>query len=235
MAYDYDTDILGGLWTAAEDGEEPYATFIAANPDLTDDDAENRILSTIEALRSHMELLKSRDESRLFHFCLSAMLEGIGSGGFVYGATSDNENAIIEGNVVNPVIPAGDVDLAVLDGVTTGAGVAGLSPLAFGGGDLAAFITAFNGAGPAEFIASRTRDGRLRISQEPTGGASRAAGFVILEGGWVDAAGIRLNDNPTQSGAAGGIVIPKVTEVANACRDRALEVFAGFARDTDFS
>ena len=91
MAYDYDTDILAALWTGGEDGLEPYASIIAANPDLFDEDSENRILSTIEAIRSHMELLADRDEARLLHFCLSTMLEGVGSGGFVYGSTSDNE------------------------------------------------------------------------------------------------------------------------------------------------
>jgi len=54
MAYDYDVDILAGLWTGTEDAKEPYASFIAANPDLTDEVSENRILSTIELLRSHM-------------------------------------------------------------------------------------------------------------------------------------------------------------------------------------
>jgi hypothetical protein len=236
MAYDYDTDILVALFQGAgEITEEPYATFVADNPLLTDEDSEQRILSTIEAVRSHIELLDGRDEARLLHFCLSTMLEGFGSGGFIYGSTSDNVNAVAEGNVVNPVFAAGDVDVAELDGVTTGVGVAGLSSLAFGGGDLDAFIAAFNGAGPAEYIASRTRDSRLRITQEPTGGATAASGLVLLEGAWVNEAGVRLNDNPTQAGAAGGIFIPRVTTVANNCRDRALAVFAGQVRDADFS
>jgi len=237
MAYDYDTQILAGLWTGAEDTEEPYVTFITDNPTLTDDAAENRILSTLEALRSHMELLKSRGEARLFHFCVSAMLESFGSGGFVYGSTSDNENAVVEGNIQNPVFLAGDdIDVAVLDGVSTGAGVAGLSPVAVGGGgSLDDFISAFNAAGPAEYVASRTQDNRLRITQSPTGGATAAAGLVLLDGPVVAKAGIRLADNPTQSGATGGIFLAKVTAVANAARDRALAVFAGQTRDTDFS
>ena len=108
MAYDYDTDILGALWTGGEDSVDPYLTFIAENPLLTDEVSENRILSTIEAVRSHMELLEDRDEARLFHFCISTMLEGFGSGGFIYGSTSRNEQAIVEGNVPNPVFVAID-------------------------------------------------------------------------------------------------------------------------------
>jgi len=138
MAYIYDTDILAALWTGGEDGEEPYATFIADNPDLTDEDSENRILSTIEAIRSHMEVLADRDEARLFHFCISTMLEGFGSGGFIYGATSGNENAVIEGNMPNPVFAASDeIEFAVLDGATGGASIA---VVAAGGTDIAAVV-----------------------------------------------------------------------------------------------
>lgn len=246
MAYDYDAEILGALWTAAEDGEEPYLTFIADNPDLTDDVAENRILSTVEALRAHMALLKSRDEARLFHFCLSTMLEGFGSGGFIYGENGlGAENAVVEGNVVEPTFAAGDdIEFFTLDGVSAGILIVEVNAT---GGDLDSLIADLNGAGAftgADMVASRTQDGRLRITQSP-GGGTAADGFVITFGEGADndnvvkKAGIDLqkNANVVESGLVGlgAYYIAKVTEVANNCRDRALAVFEGQARDTDFS
>ena len=235
MAIDYDVDILAGLWTGGEDAEEPYLAFLAANPTLTDDDAENRILATIEVVRSHLELLHLRGEARLLHYCMVAMFEEVGSGGFIYGATSDNENAVAEGNVPNPVFTgAEDMDFHALDGVTTGTVIASV---ATGGADVATAVATINGTGAltAAGITAAVVDGRIRITQTPVGGATAAAGFVILAGPFANTAGIRLTDNPTQSGTAGGIFLSKVTTVANAARDRALAVFAGQARDADFS
>ncbi len=241
MAYDYDTDIFDALWVAGEDGEEPYVTIIADNPLLFDEDSEQRILSTIEAIRSHMELLADRDEARLFHFCVSTMLEGVGSGGFVYGATSRNEQAIVEGNVPNPVFAApDDIQIAVLDGVTGGASIA---VVAAGGTGVDDVIAAINGTGAltaAGVFAERTQDSRLRIFQTPVGAATAAAGFVITrgEGGANDnivtSAGIVTQEpgaRATETGLAGGYYLAKVTEVANNCRDRALAVFVGQIRE----
>lgn len=240
MAYDYDTDILAALWTAGEDGEEPYATFIADNPDLTDEDSENRILSTIEALRSHMEVLADRDEARLFHFCIATMLEGFGSGGFIYGATSRNEQAIIEGNVPNPVFAASDeIEFAALDGVTGGGSIA---IVAAGGTGVDDVVAAINGTGALTAVgifAERTQDSRLRIFQTPVGAETAAAGFVITRGVGADDlivthAGIVTQPpgaRATEAGLTGGYYLAKVTEVANNCRDRALAVFAGQIRE----
>ncbi len=243
MAYDYFTDIFDPLWDGSENTEEPYATIIADNPLLFDEESEQRILSTIEAVRSHMELLTDRDEARLFHFCLSTMLEGIGSGGFVYGSTSRNEQAIIEGNVVNPVFDgADDIEFAVLDGVTGVALAGGI--VAAGGTDLDTVIAAINGdaqVSAAGIFAERTQDGRLRIFQIPVGGATAAAGFVITRGesaandNIVTSAGIVTQPpaaRATEAGLAGGYYLAKVTEVANNCRDRALAVFVGQRRET---
>lgn len=235
MAIDYDADILS-LYQGAEDTEEPYAAFTAANPTLTDDDSEDRILATIEVVRAHLELLHLRGEARLLHYCLTAMLEKVGSGGFIYGATSDNENAVIEGNVPNPVFTgAEDMDFHALDGVSTGLVIASV---AVGGATAAVAAATINGTGAltaAGITADVTADGRLRVTQAPVGGATAAAGFVMLTGPFSNTAGFRLTDNPSQSGTAGGIVIAKVTQVANAARDRALEVFEGQRRDADFS
>jgi hypothetical protein len=166
MAYDYDTDILAGLWTGAEDAVAPYAALIAANPTLFDQDSETRILSTIEALRSHMSVLTGRAEARLLHFCISTMLESVGSGGFVYGATSDNENAVIEGNVQNPLFNALDeIQIWSVDGVSGGAL---LATVAAGGIGVADVVTALNGTAAINDVGitgERTIDGRLRIIQ----------------------------------------------------------------------
>jgi hypothetical protein len=242
MAYDYDTDILAALWTGGEDGNEPYATFIADNPLLTDEDSENRILSTIEAIRSHMEVLADRDEARLFHFCISTMLEGFGSGGFIYGATSGNENAVVEGNMPNPVFGAtDDIEFAALDGVT-GVAVAG-AIVAAGGSTLADLITAINADGEVAAMgisASRTQDGRLRITQVPVAGTA-ADGFVITRGEnaandlAVTGAGINTQEpgaRATEAGLVGGYYVAQVTKVANEARDRALRVFQGQIRET---
>lgn len=241
MAYIYDTDILAALWTGIEDGEEPYLTFIADNPTLTDEVSENRILSTIEALRSHMEVLQDRDEARLFHFCVSTMIEGFGSGGFIYGATSRNEEAIIEGNKPNPVFGAADdIEIAVLDGVTGGAAIA---VVAVGGTTLADAVAAINGNGAltaAGVFAEATPDQRLRIFQTPVGAETAAAGFVITRGEgaandlMVTGAGIVTQEpgaRATEAGLVGGFYLAKVTAVANDARDRALRVFQGQIRD----
>lgn len=242
MAYDYDVDILAALWTGGEDGQEPYLTFIADNPLLTDEVSENRILSTIEAIRSHMEVLADRDEARLFHFCISTMLEGFGSGGFIYGATSGNENAVVEGNMPNPVFGAtDDIEFAVLDGVTGGAPIA---VVAAGGTTLADVVTAINGSGAltaAGIFAEPTQDQRLRIFQTPVGGATAAAGFVITRGEGaandliVTGSGIVTQEpgaRATEAGLVGGFYLAKVTAVANEARDRALRVFQGQIRET---
>ena len=239
MAYDYDTDILAALFTGGqEEAEEPYVTIIADNPLLFDEDSELRILSTIEAIRSHMELLADRDEARLFHFCLSTMLEGIGSGGFVYGATSRNEQAIVEGNVPNPVFVVGDeIEFGTLDGVTgTAVAIATATDT-----DLATVVADINGTGAVSALgifAEATQDNRLRIFQTPLAGTA-ADGFVInrsigANDNIVTRAGIVTQEpgaRAVQSGDGGGYYLAKVTEVANEARDRALAVFVGQIRE----
>jgi len=117
MAYDYDTDILATLWTGGEDAEEPYASFIAANPEITDEVSENRILSTLELLRSHMELLQTREEAKLLHESISKLFRHSAGGSNPWSDTAAITEAV--GNVKNPVFPAGaSVDI-IINGVTT--------------------------------------------------------------------------------------------------------------------
>jgi hypothetical protein len=244
MAYIYDTQILAALWTGGEDAAEPYAQFIIDNPTLTDEPSENRILSTIEAIRSHMEVLADRDEARLFHFCLSTMLEGFGSGGFIYGASSGNENTVVEGNMPNPTFAGGEIiDIRELDGVTVGAAIGAVTAVA---GDVAQFVATFNTAALTDaagglILASRTQDGRLRITQGVgTAPATRASGFVITRGVAANDLAVTTSGIATQEPGAratnplvggGGYYLPQVTKVANEARDRALRVFQGQIRE----
>jgi hypothetical protein len=116
MAYDYDVDILAALWTGAEDAEEPYASFIADNPDLTDEVSENRILSTIELLRSHMELLQTRGEAKLLHESISKLFRHTAGGSNPWSDAAAITDAA--GNVCNPVFPAfASIDITI-GGVT---------------------------------------------------------------------------------------------------------------------
>lgn len=102
MAYNYDTDILAALWTGLEQTEEPYASIFANNPELVNEISEERILSTIELVRSHMELIESREEARDLHYALTRFIQGIDSINF-----GTNPAPGFAGNVVNPVFPAG--------------------------------------------------------------------------------------------------------------------------------
>jgi len=142
MAYDYDVDILAALWTGAEALEEPYVSFIAANPDLTDEVSENRILSTIELLRSHMELLQNRGEAKLLHESISKLFRHTAGGSNPWSEAAAVTDAT--GNVNNPVFPAG----ASIDITVAGATV---SPVSASGGDcttVAAELNATMGGTP---------------------------------------------------------------------------------------
>lgn len=119
MAYDYDVDILAAYWTGAEALKEPYASFIAANPTLTDEVSENRILSTIELLRSHMEMLQNREEAKLLHESISKLFRHTAGGSNPWSEAAAVTGAT--GNVITPNFPAGaSVDIT-LDGATTAA------------------------------------------------------------------------------------------------------------------
>lgn len=135
MAYDYDADILAALWTGAEATEEPYATFIADNPTLTDEVSENRILSSIELLRSHIELLQTRDEAKLLHESISKLIRHSAGGSNPWSPAASITNS--EGNVQNPTFPAGaSIDITI-DGVTS-------SPVSGSGGDCATVAAELN-------------------------------------------------------------------------------------------
>lgn len=135
MAYDYDVDILATLWTGGEDAQEPYASFIAANPELTDEVSENRILSTIELLRSHMELLQNREEAKLLHESISKLFRHSAGGSNPWSEVAAITTAV--GNVPGPTFPAGASLDITIDGVT-------YSPTSATGGDCATVAAELN-------------------------------------------------------------------------------------------
>ncbi len=63
-----------------------------------DQKKEQRLLTTLGVLISHLRLMKSRSEARNLHFILSRIATGVGSGGFVY----DDQSSSVRGNVRNP-------------------------------------------------------------------------------------------------------------------------------------
>lgn len=232
MAYEYDIDILAALWTGAEDGEEPYATIISENPEIFSGAAGNRILSTLEALRSHVETFEGEPQpARLLHQVVSVMLEHAGSSGFAYGGNDQGQqNAVVTGNVAYPVFQVGDeIDFGSIDGVTiTGAG---FGTVACTGTDLDSLISDINLAlGASGFEASRTVEGFLRVVQRPVAPAPYAAGFAITRGvaandNVVAKAGIQISSESRASGDDGNIYLSVPVQIANLARDRALDVF----------
>jgi len=116
MAYDYDVDILGALFTGGEDGKEPYVSFISENGALTNEVSERRILSSIELLRSHMELIQTRDEANLLMYALARLITHTAGGSNPFSSASAKTEAI--GNVKNPQFPAGANVAITFDGTT---------------------------------------------------------------------------------------------------------------------
>ena len=135
MAYDYDFDILAALWTGGEAAKEPYASFIAANPTLTNEVSENRILSTIELLRSHMEMLQNREEAKLLHESISKLFRHTAGGSNPWSEAAAITTAT--GNVNNPVFPAGASVNITVNGSTD-------SPVSASGGDCATVVAELN-------------------------------------------------------------------------------------------
>ena len=171
MAYDYDVDILAALWTGAEDAEEPYASFIAANPDITNEVSENRILSTIELLRSHMELLASRDEANLLHFAISRLIRHTAGGSNPWSDEAAVTTAI--GNVLAPVFPAG-ASLEITnerDGSTA-------CPISVTGGDTATVVAELNSTLLFAGVAEMTD---ITVTAADVGGSTSGTHFFISD------------------------------------------------------
>ncbi len=116
MAYDYDVDIFAALWVGGEENEEPYDSFITANGALTNEVSERRILSSIELLRSHMELIQTRSEANLLLYALARMLPHTAGGSNPFSPGAAKTEAI--GNVTNPQFLAGANVSISFDGIT---------------------------------------------------------------------------------------------------------------------
>ena len=112
MAIDYMADIHG-LHYAGKVVSDPEYSAIPA--DLRDDDSEQRVLTTIEVLRSHLAIIESRTEANLLLEAIARLTARVGSGGFIY----DPETITATGNVSSPVFPAGAGLSITVGGVTT--------------------------------------------------------------------------------------------------------------------
>jgi hypothetical protein len=211
MAIDYDTDILPFYATNVVTDPE-YSAIPAA---LRNDDAEQRILTTIEIVKAHLETLTSRTESNMLLYSLSRLAARTGSGGFVY----DDLGIRAEANVSNPILVAtDDIRFVEPDGTQ-------IAIVAAGGVTVAALVTAINGTAAlgAEGITAAVENGRLVIFQ-----AAPAAGFGITIG--VGAA----NDQATvKTGIHARQYVNKVVETAHLGRDQALSNFVNTFRDAD--
>jgi len=141
MAIDYNTDILP-LFVTRVGTDEPYASVPAV---LQDDEPERRILTTIEVIRAHMANLSDRTEANLLQLVLSALMEKVGSGGFVYTP----EQLFNVGNICNPTFAAG-ASLDITIGGTT------ISPASASGGDIDTVIGELNTAIGAVTVAEVT-------------------------------------------------------------------------------
>lgn len=130
MTIDYMTDIHG-LHYAGKVVSDPEYSSIPA--DLRDDLSEQRILTTIEVLRSHLEIIESRTEANLLLESIARLTARIGSGGFVY----DLDRVSVEGNIVNPTFAAG----AALSITVGGSTVPAASP---SGGNIDVVIAELN-------------------------------------------------------------------------------------------
>jgi hypothetical protein len=182
MAYNYDVDILAALWTGAEDGKEPYATTIAANPTLVNEVSENRILSSIELLRSHMALLASREEANMLHFGISRLIRhAAGSDPF----SAEAAITLARGNVSSPNFPAGASFDITINGVTA-------SPASTTGGNCQTVVAELNAdldgiaAEETEITATDDEGGNLGGLHFTLNSASDATAYYV----WLNHLGV---------------------------------------------
>ncbi len=205
MPIDYDTDVLS-LYAGSVLTDAPYSG-VPAN--LRGESAEQRILTTLEVVVSHMRLLEDRDEARLLHYVLSRAITGAGSGGFVY----DDISSGVDGNVASPAFQAtDDIRLQVVD-PADGSDVLAATNVAAGGATLASLIGAINTASPgANDLAASDYKGRLRLV------SANGYTIVVLAGG--------ANDLATSTaGVELGEYKSKRTEVADRVRDEGVAFY----------
>lgn len=144
--FDFDVDLLpvwaGAIGAGATtlNGEEPYATLLAAEPTRYDDDSEQRIVIMMDIMRSYLETVTDRAEIQRFHQAMSRVL-----GEVAYSRVYDDLSIYVSGNV--PVgVTAGGLTLGLT--ATDRAGTAVVTaPAAVGGATLAALITNINALG----------------------------------------------------------------------------------------
>lgn len=172
--------------------------------------SEQRILTTIELLRSHIETLRSKREANLLHYVLGRVMAGIPE-----NRMFDDIRVVVEGNVKNPTLPDGATFT-----ITTESGTDTINIATDQGASLALLVAEINNdiTNAAEVEAVATRDGRIRFQN-----TSGNEGVEFTIGG----SGASLQ----RLGVAPGTYRNPVMEAADRARDDAVNFFYGEMRD----
>ncbi len=183
---------------------------------------EQRILTTLGVLVSHLRLIGSRDESRNLHFVLSRIATGVGSGGFVY----QDRTASVSGNVKNPTYSVGDeVNIRLInEGENTPSytpvDITGVSASPF---DLDQMVTDINNGGQtADQLTASNDGGYLKLHSE-NGLSINIVDFSVLS--------TNNNAGTNKSGLEYGATRSKRNEVAEKVKEEALDYFDTNRRD----
>jgi hypothetical protein len=211
MAIDYDTQILT-LYAGNVGNDTDYTNQIPAA--LRDDDNEQRMLTTLEIVRSHMEKLSDRDEANSLHFAIYRMIAKMGRSSY-----NDLSIRVVSNNPagVGDLQGGDDIEFVDTDNVVLDLITAANAPYAL---DIVSEINASVALG-AVGISARLIDNRLVITQ-----AAPAAGFGIRVGGSAnnDNVTYKLGINPQQ-------YRNKAVETANSARDDALRHYENEIRE----
>jgi len=216
MPIDYDTDVHGALYAGSVLTDAPYSGVAAA---LRDETEEQRILTTLEVVISHIRLLRDRDEARLLHYVLSRAITKAGSGGFVY----DDLTTRLVGSARNPSFGTTDtITIQVIDPADGTDALAATAVVVGGTGLLSDLVTAINTASPsAPELTAVDNGGRLELNS--TDGLTIV---VSLAGG-----GAPADEATRLAGIEPGTYKSKPVEVADDARDEAVAWFEGEARE----
>lgn len=176
---------------------------------------EERILTTLGVLVSHLRLLSDRDEARGLHFVLSRIATGVGSGGFIY----DDLTSEVTGNVRNAAYgTTDDIEIEVYN-PATGAVVTSAVVAVGGTGLLSDLVAAINGAFATADLEASDVGGHLRLV------SANGHDVNVLTGG-------ANNLAANKSGIEFGLVAQsKRAEVADKVKAEALDYFDTERRD----
>lgn len=208
MAIDYATDIFP-LYATNVVTDAEYLAVDAANRNQT---SEQNILTTIEVLRAHMTALRSDEEARLLHYCVSRMLAGV-----AYNDVYDQISAYVVGNVkaVGSAFANGDT-ISITTASGTDAIVLDSAPFA----SLAAVAADINSLFVnTDEVEAYVSDGKLGF-RNSTG--NEGVPFTLAHG-----AGPSIMN---KSGITAGTYYGEIERIANSARDDAIARFEAVGR-----